>query len=67
MKPAERLATRGASAAASLHSPGENTPWLRKNSVFANRERWRAMIETSVCRASICRERARFSVASMSS
>ena len=66
-KTAAAAATRGASAAASFHKPGENSGRLRKNSVFANSVRWRAMIATSVCRASICRERARLSVASMSS
>ncbi len=66
-KTAAAAPTRGASARASFHKPGENSGRLRKNSVFANSDRWRAMIATSVCRASICRERARLSVASMSS
>ena len=52
-KTAAAAATRGASAAASFHKPGENSGRLRKNSVLANSDRWRAMIPTSVCRASI--------------
>ena len=66
-KTAAAAPTRGASARASFHKPGENSGRLRKNSVFANSDRCRAVIAITVCRASICRERARLSVASISS